>query len=70
MVRKKINFVTINKSKAKKDFEKDFYKVLYNAFHGKTMKNVRNRLKVEIFKKDDNQKKYQTTIKIDIYWFS
>ena len=35
------------------DFEKDFHKLLNNAFYGKTMKNVRNRIKVEFIKKDD-----------------
>ena len=27
-----------------------------NAFYGKTMENVRNRIKVEFIKKDENEK--------------
>ena len=48
-----INFNTQKRNKAKKDFEKDFYKLLYNAFYGKTMENVRKRLKINFIKKDN-----------------
>ena len=50
---KYINFNTQKRNKAKNDFEKDFYKLLNNAFYGKTMENVRNRLKIKFIKKDD-----------------
>ena len=50
---KNINFNTQKRNKAKNDFEKDFYKLLNNAFYGKTMENVRNRLKIKFIKKDD-----------------
>ena len=50
---KYISFNTQKRNKAKNDFEKDFYKLLNNAFYGKTMENVRNCLKIKIFKKDD-----------------
>ena len=46
-----ISFNTQKRNKARNDFEKDFYKLPNNAFYGKTMKNVRNRLKVEFIKK-------------------
>ena len=46
-----ITFNTQKRNKAKNDFEKDFYKVLNNAFYGKTMENVRNRLKIKFIKK-------------------
>ena len=50
---KNINYNTQKRNKAKNDFEKDFYKLLNNAFYGKTMENVRNRLKIKFIKKDD-----------------
>ena len=51
-----INFNTQKGNKAKNDFEKIFYKLLINAFYGKTMENVRNRLGLEIIEKDDYKK--------------
>ena len=51
--KKYINFDTQKRNKAKNDFEKDFYKLLINEFCGKTMENVRNRLKIKFIKKDD-----------------
>ena len=50
---KYISFNTQKRNKAKNDFEKDFYKLLNNAFYGKTMENVRNRLKIKFIRKDD-----------------
>ena len=50
---KNINFNTQKRNQAVNDFEKDFYKLLNNAFYGKTMENVRNRLKIKFIKKDD-----------------
>ena len=48
---KKINIITREKNQAVNDFEKDFYKLLNNAFYGKTMEKVRNHLKMKFIKK-------------------
>ena len=50
------SFRTRKRNKAENDFEKDIYKLLNSAFYGKTMENVRNRIKVELIKKDDTDK--------------
>ena len=49
---KQINFNTQKTNQAVNDFERDFYNLLNNAFYGKTMENVRNRLKIKFVKKD------------------
>ena len=47
------SFNTQKRNQTINDFEKDFYKLPINAFYGKTMENVRNRLKIKFVKKDD-----------------
>ena len=63
-LKKHISFNTQKRNKAKNDFEKDFYKLLNNAFYGKTMENVRNRLKIKFIKKDNYRKikQYQSKL--------
>ena len=51
-----INFNTQKWNTAKDEFEKDFYKLWNNSFYGKTMENVRNRIRVEFIRKDDINK--------------
>ena len=53
---KYISFNTQKRNKAKNDFEKDFYKLLNNAFYAKTTEKVRNRLKIKFIKKDNYRK--------------
>ena len=62
-----MNFNSQKRNIAKNDFEKDFYKLLNNAFYGKTMENVRNRLGLKFFKKDEYKKfiKYQSKLRIN-----
>ena len=51
-----INFNTQKRNQAVNDFEKDFYKLLNNAFYGKTMENIRNRCTIDLIKKDETDK--------------
>ena len=50
------SFNTKKRNKAKNDFEKDFFKLLVNAAFGKFLENIRNRLELELIKKDDIKK--------------
>ena len=63
---KYISFHTQRRNKAKKDFEKEFYKLLKNAFYGKTIENVRIRIKVEITKRDDTDKVIKQQCKLTL----
>ena len=47
-----------------KDFEKDFYKFFNIAFCGKTKENHRNRVKIELIKKDDYEKNIKQQSKL------
>ena len=53
------SYISVNtqkRNKAKNDFEKDFFKLLVNAAFGKFLENIRNRLELELIKKDDIKK--------------
>ena len=64
MIGKKINFSIQKRNSATNDYEKEFYKVLKNAFYGKTMENVRNRIKIKIIKNDDNENTFEQQSKL------
>ena len=53
---KYVRFNTRKPKRAKNDFENDFYKILNSSLYGKTMESVRNRIKVELIRKDDTDK--------------
>ena len=50
------SFNTQKRNKAKNDFENDIFKLLVNAAFGKFFENVRNRLELELNKKDNFKK--------------
>ena len=48
-----ISFNTQKRNKAKNDFEKDFFKLHVNDAFGKLLETIRNRLELELIKKDN-----------------
>ena len=53
---KKIKLNTEKRNQAVNDFERDFCKLLNNAFYSMTMENVRNCSKMEFIKEDETDK--------------
>ena len=59
-----VSFNTQKRNKAKNDFEKDFFKLLVNASFGKFLENIRNRLELELIKKDNIKKIFNRQSKL------
>ena len=52
-----IDFNTTERTKAKTNFEKDLWKLMNNAFYGKTMENIRGRVSIKLLNNGEEAKK-------------
>ena len=57
-MKKYIDFNTEKRMNAANDFEKDFFKLMINSIYGKTMENLRKRIKVRIINNEKDFLKY------------
>ena len=55
------------RTKAKNDFEKDFFKLMNNSAFGKTMENVRNRINFRLISTEDEAMRVKNLKKFTIF---
>ena len=57
-MKKYIDFNTEKRKNAANDFEKDFFKLMINSFHGKTMENLRKTIHARLVNNEKDFLKY------------